>query len=204
MATSEHTSASEISNILNVLQVKNWMGSAWCKVEVATISKWFAAAGFSSNISETPGDENKDPFADLDDDFQGLTDVVTSGSSIKPQMYLESDEELPICFNTDVNKQQLLESLKTSNQDKITLESDGDDGDTGEDENESPPTSRLKSYQEVLESMQDIELFFLQHGKFTLANEFSILADEVSENAVNERSHQSALLHQEIELFVSL
>ena len=190
MATGEHTSASEISNTLNVLQAMNWMGSAWCKVEVATISKCFAAAGFSNN-SETPGDENEDPF-DLDDDFQRLIDVVASGSSVTPQIYLELDKELPVCFNADVNEQQLLESLNTSDQDTIILES-ADESDIGEDENESPPTSRLKSCREVLESVRDIELFFLQRGKFTLANEFSLLADKVSENAVNERSHQSTL-----------
>ena len=137
------------------------------------------------------GNKNEDPFADLDDDdFQGLIDVVTSGSSITPQMYLELDEELPVCFNADVNEQQLLESLNTSDQDTIILESDGDDeSDIGEDENESPPTSRLKSCREVLESVRDMELFFLQRGKFTLGNEFFLLADKVSENAVNERSH---------------
>ena len=90
------------------------------------------AAGFSSNITESTGDENEDPFADLDGDFQGL-------------MYIGSDEELPVpvCFNADVNEQQLLESLNTSDQDTIILESDdGDESDAGEDDNESPPTSR--------------------------------------------------------------
>ena len=72
-----------------------------------------------------PGDENKDPFADLDD-FQSLIDVVASGSRVTPQMYLELDEEVPICFNADVNEQQLLESLNTSDQDTITLECDCD------------------------------------------------------------------------------
>ena len=50
-----------------------------------------------------------------------------------------------------------------------------------------------KSCREFLESVRDIEHFFLQRGKFTLANEFSLLADKVSENAVSERSHQSTL-----------
>ena len=118
--------------------------------------------------------------------------MVASGSSVTPQIYLELDEELPVCFNADVNEQQLLESLNTSDQDTIILESD-DESDIGKDENESPPTSRLKSCREVLESVRDIELFFLQRGKFTLANEFSLLADKVSENAVNERSHQNTL-----------
>ena len=101
------------------------------------------AAGFSSNITEATGDENEDPFADLDGDFQGLIDQVASGSSVTPQMYIGSDEELPVpvCFNADVNEQQLLESLNTSDQDTIILESDGE-SDGGEDDNESPPTSR--------------------------------------------------------------
>ena len=45
MATGETSSASEISNTLNVLQVMSWMGSAWRTVELTTISKCFAAAG---------------------------------------------------------------------------------------------------------------------------------------------------------------
>ena len=65
----EETTASEISNTLNVPQAMNWMGSAWSKVEVTTISKCFAAAGFSSNLTEATGDEDEDPFADLDSDF---------------------------------------------------------------------------------------------------------------------------------------
>ena len=120
-------------------------GKCWCKVELTTRSKCFAAAGFSSNITEATGDENEDPFADLDGDFQGLIDQVASGSSVTPQMYIGSDEELPVpvCFNADVNEQQLLESLNTSDQDTIILESDdGDESDAGEDDNESPPTSK--------------------------------------------------------------
>ena len=53
------------------------------------------------------------------------------------------------------------------------------------------PTSRLKNCTEVLESVWNIELFFLRRGKFTVVNKFSLLADKVSENAVNERSYQS-------------
>ena len=37
-------------------------GKCWCKVELTTRSKCFAAAGFSSNITEATGDENEDPF----------------------------------------------------------------------------------------------------------------------------------------------
>ena len=186
MALEELTNASKISNSLNVLQAMNWMGSAWSKVNVVTISKCFAAAGFSKRTSEAPGDEKDDPLADLDEDFQGLIDQVAPG--ISPQLYLKSDEEVPICFNAEVNEQQLLESLNTRGQDTIIVEGDSDDnGDSGDEENESFPTNSLKSYREVLESMRNIELFFIQPGKFSLANEFFLLADEISENSVNER-----------------
>ena len=188
MTSDELTNASEISNSLNVLQAMNWMGSAWNKVDVTTISKCFAAAGFSKHTSEAPGDENDDPFADLDEDFQSLIHQVAPG--ISSQLYLASDEELPICFNAEVNEQQLLESLNTSGQDTIIDDSD-DNGDSGDEENESFPTSSLKSYREVLESIRNIELFFIQRGKFSLTND--LLADKVSENSVNERSHQSTL-----------
>ena len=57
-----------------------------------------------SNITKATGDENKDPFADLDGDFQGLIDQVASGSSVTPQMYTGSVEEPPVCFNADVNE----------------------------------------------------------------------------------------------------
>ena len=95
-----------------------------------------------------------------DEDFQGLIDQVAPG--ISPQLYLESDEELPICFNAEVNEQQLLESLNTRGQDTIIVEGDSDNnGDSGDEENESFPTNSLKSYREVLESMRNIELFFI-------------------------------------------
>ena len=68
-----------------------------------------------------------------------------------------------------------------------------DNGDSGDKENESFPTSSLKSYREVLENIRNIELFFIKRGKFSLANDFFLLADKVSENSVNERSHQSTL-----------
>ena len=54
--TTKETTASEISNTLNVLQAMIWIGSAWFKVEVTTISKCFAAPGFSSNLTEATGD----------------------------------------------------------------------------------------------------------------------------------------------------
>ena len=84
-----------------------------------------------------------------DEDFQGLIDQVAPGISL--QLYVESDKELPICFNAEVNEQQLLESLNTRGQDTIIVEGDSDDnGDSGDKENESFPTSSLKSYREVL------------------------------------------------------
>ena len=147
MTSDELTNGSEISNSLNVLQAMNWMGSAWNKVDVTTISKCFAAAGFSKHTSKAPGDENDDPFAHLDEDFQSLIHQVAPG--ISSQLYLGSDEELPICFNAEVKEQQLLESLNTSGQDTIIDDTD-DNGDSGDEENESFPTSSLKSYREVL------------------------------------------------------
>ena len=61
---------------LNVLQAMNWMGSSWANVEVTTISKCFAAAGFSNTGSQAAQrqDENENPLSDLHNEFQNLID----------------------------------------------------------------------------------------------------------------------------------
>ena len=76
----------------------NWMGSSWANVDVTTISKCFAAAGFSNTVSQATQrqDENEDPFSDLDDEFQNLIDQDAPDSNVTPQMYLNADEELPV------------------------------------------------------------------------------------------------------------
>ena len=53
-----------------------------------------------------------------------------------------------------------------------------------DDSEERPTVSKLKSYREDLQSVRELELFFLQCGK---------VGDKVSENAVIARSIQNTI-----------
>jgi hypothetical protein len=64
------------------------MRNAWCKIEVTTIGKCFAAARFSSNISDSTGEEDEDLFADFDRAFQDLIIKSHTPGCIWKQRYL--------------------------------------------------------------------------------------------------------------------
>ena len=77
------------------------------------------------------------------------------------------------------------------------IEDDGESGSENEESESSsaacPQTSTLKSFAEVVASVQEIQRFLVQHGQVSLASDFSSLGDKVSETAVKRRQHQSTL-----------
>ena len=176
-------------------------GTAWSKVENDTIIKCFAAAGISSTFSEAAtvsavtGEE--DPFADLDisadEELENLVQQVAPGSGISA--YLESDNELPTCYSL-LTEQQLLEAIGTSH-DVMEIESDEENEmekeDTPGEGERSNETTTLKSFKDVLDSVQNISAFLIHRGEFKVANEFSLLGDKVGEVAIQRRSTQSRL-----------
>ena len=199
--TTDHDSATDIAKTLDVLQAIRWMGTAWSKVENDTIIKCFAAAGISSTFSEAAtistvtGEE--DPFADLDvsadEELENLVQQVAPGDGISA--YLESDNELPTCYSL-LNEQQLLEAIATSH-DVMEIGSDDENEmekeDTPGEGERSNETTTLKSFKDVLDSVQNISAFLIHRGEFKVANEFSLLVDKVGEVAVKRRSTQSRL-----------
>ncbi|XP_068731275.1 tigger transposable element-derived protein 4-like [Montipora capricornis] len=205
MAT-DHNCATDVAKTLDVLQAIRWMGTAWSKVENDTIIKCFAAAGISSTFSEAAvvstvsGEE--DPFADLDvsvnEELGNLVQQVAPGSGIST--YLESDNELPTCYSL-LTEQQLLEAIGTSH--VMEIESD----DENEIEKEDIPgeseclnkTTTLKSFKDVLDSVQNISAFLIQRGEFKVANEFSLLGDKVGALAIQRRTKQSGRLERYFE-----
>ena len=171
------------------------------KVENNTIIKPFAAAGISSTFSEAAtvssvtGEE--DPSADLDvlanEELENLVQQVAPGSGIST--YLESDNELPTCYSLPT-EQQLLEANGTSHNvieieidDKNKMEKEYTPGE-GERSNE---TTTLKSFKDVLGSVQNISAFLIHRGEFKVANECSLLGDQVEEVAIQRRSTQGQL-----------
>lgn len=108
--------------------------------------------------------------------------------------YLESDNELPTCYSL-LTEQQLLEAIGTSH--VMEIESDDENEIEKEDipgESErSNETTTLKSFKDVLDSVQNISDFFIHRGEFKVANEFSLLGDKVGELAIQRRSTQSRL-----------
>ena len=89
-----------------------------------------------------------------------------------------------------------MEAIGTSH-DVMEIES----GDKNEMEKEDTPgegkrskeTSTLKSFKDVLNSVQNISAFLIHRGEFKVANEFSLLGDQVGEVAIQRRSTQSRL-----------
>ena len=199
--TTDHDSATDIAKTLDVLQAIRWMGTSWSKVENDTIIKCFAAAGISSTFSEAAtvstvtGEE--DPFADLDvsadKELENLVQQVAPGSGISA--YLESNNERPTCYSL-LTEQQLLEAIGTSH-DVMEIESDDENEmekeDTPGEGERSNETTTLKSFKDVLNSVQNISAFLIHRGEFKVANEFSLLGDRVGEVAVQRRSTQNRL-----------
>ena len=95
--------------------------------------------------------------------------------------YLESDNELPTCYSL-LTKQQLLEAIGTSH-DVMEIESDDENEmekeDTPGEGERSNETTTLKSFKDVLDSVQNISAFLIHRGEFKVANEFSLLGDKV-------------------------
>lgn len=199
--TTDHDSAPDIAKTLDVLQAIRWMGTAWSKVKNDTIIKCFAAAGISSifseaaTISTVTGEE--DPFADLDvsvdDELENLVQQVAPGSGIST--CLESDNELPTCYSL-LTEQQLLEAIGTSHN-VMEIESDDENEmekeDTPGESKSSNETTTLKSFKDVLDSVQNTSAFLIHRGEFKFANEFSVYGDKVGEVAIQRRSTQSQL-----------
>ena len=170
--TTDHDSATDIAKTLDVLQAIRWMGTAWSKVENDTIIKCFAAAGISSTFSEVAtvssvtGEE--DPFADLDisadEELENLVQQVAPASGIST--YLESDNGLPTCYSL-LTEQQLLEAIGTSH-DVMEIESDDENEmekeDTPGEGERSKETTNLKSFKDVLDSVQNISAFLIHRG----------------------------------------
>ena len=79
-------------------------------------------------------------------------------------MYLNADEELPVCLSF-VNEQQFLDLLVSNpnSQETIVVPDDDSDapGSCHDDSEEHSKVSKLKSCREVLESVCEIKLFFL-------------------------------------------
>ena len=190
---SEENSASDIAKTLDALQAMNWMATAWSKVEASTISKCFAAGGISADVAEV--DDKGDPFNDLDTELQDLIEQAAPSCGINTETFIRSEDELPVCYSI-CNEQQLLDLISNQSQ-EIVIEDDGESGSENEESESSsaacPQTSTLKSFAEVVASVQEIQRFLVQHGQVSLASDFSSLGDKVSETAVKRRKHQSTL-----------
>ena len=57
----------------------------------------------------------------------------------------------------------------------------------------SNKTTPLKSFKDVLDSVQNISAFLIHRGEFKVTNEFGLLGDKVGEVAIQRRSTQSRL-----------
>ena len=79
--------------------------------------------------------------------------------------------------------------MKIESDDENEMEKEDTPGE-GKRSNE---TTTLKSFKDVLDSVQNISAFLIHRGKFKVANEFSLLGDKVGEVAVQRRSTQSRL-----------
>jgi len=65
--------------------------------------------------------------------------------------------------------------------------------DTPSESETSNETTTLKSFKDVLDSVQNISAFLIHRGEFKVVNKFSLLGDKVGEVAIQRRSTQSRL-----------
>ena len=177
------SSASEVAKSVNVLTAIWWIAHAWNEVKAETIVKCFKTAGILTSEFDVVSTciNESDPFDDIEASLElgDLIERTVGNDSCPASEYINGDEDVPVCaeFEDETWEESFFQSLM--DEDGQELPDDRDESDT-EDFDLLPPPPKLRNFQEVIQSLDDVKKF-LEHRKcFTAAQNTDNLMNDVT------------------------
>ena len=147
------TNATEVTSSINVLVAIRWVALAWRKVKSTIIVKCFKHAGILNDGFNVHALIEGDPFQDIDEAIaMGSLISTTMGTrdTCSVEEYVNGDDDLAVCVDLDD------ETWEENFMDNLTQEV----AVTVEDNEEfdlSPPSPKIKSYREAIQSLEHIQ-----------------------------------------------
>ena len=164
--------ASQVAGSLDILSGVRWVGQAWEEVKAAMIQDCFQLAGISS--ANLVGTDNYDPVTYTDDVGIGMGSLISRVMGTKPccsvDEYITGDDSL-LCTED--------ESDSTRGEVCIVLSEARSEGD-GKDPDVPLVASKLDSWKQAVESLENVRTFLDFHGHTELAGKVTSLMTEVA------------------------
>ena len=150
---------SEVISSINFLVAIRWVAKAWGDVKPTTMVKCFKNAGILAGL-DVHMLSAEDPFQDIDRDLAiGSLIATAMGSSDQCSAvdYIKGDNDLAVCVDLDDDKweENFMDNLTTYEDVPVMPEEESDH----EDFDLLPPSPKIKSYREALQSLEDIHIF---------------------------------------------
>ena len=180
------SSASEVTSSINVLGAIRWVATAWTEVKPETIVKCFKQAGIVDGV-HTPSKASLFEYIDL---TMGSLISTTMGAldACSVEEYVTGDRDLAVCIdlNDDKWEENFMDNLA---QEEATEQ----DSDVDEEFDVLPPSPKIKSYKEAIQSLEDVQTFLESRGCLEAANDAFTLINQLAAQHVSTLSTQTNL-----------
>lgn len=162
------STAAEISKSVTVLRAIRWVAEGWSSVKSGTIIKCFIKCGVLSSESGFLArvGSSEDPFDDVDEvcELRALVSELPD-STCSPEEYVTGDNSLPVCDDTGEDwDERFLASISQEQAETVQAEDDDD-----ELYDLEPPPPKIKTYQEAISAIEDVQMFLDRKGHNELA-----------------------------------
>lgn len=186
----ECSSAYDVVKSVTILKAIRWIGQAWQLVSSDTIKKCFRKAGILTkefDVVTRGNDIDEDPFEDLDDNA-AITDLENLMSQIdhteqncSVDEFINADSETPVCQDifTETWESEFFDNIGGHNS-KSVVSNEDDQEDNDSDSGDLEIVPRLKTYPEVIQTLEDVAHFLDSKGHSAVANEASKLVNHVT------------------------
>ena len=171
--------AAEIVKSVDVLKAIRWVAEAWNSVKQETMVKCFKKCGIISTESLVVSRTGvlEDPFSVIDEscELTMLLNKIDIGPTCSPKEYIAGDDSLPVCDDSgdhdDWDDRFLAELSQLQAQHAEETVQDDDDDELFDME---PPPLKLKTYQEAISALEDVQSFLDTKGHNALATNLGI------------------------------
>ena len=179
------SSAHDVTKSVTLLNAIRWVSQAWERVKSDTIKKCFRIAGVLNsdyNVVSRIGNDNEDPFADIDDDsdqdlsqLTRLISQVQTNDACTVEEFVGVDKDLYTChdvFDDDNWEEEFFSCISDSQPPSNDHVADNDsDSDLDGDVESATIAQNIKSLNEVITHLEDIESYLDSMGHTGIANE---------------------------------